>query len=82
MVPPERRAELLDAEYDDLLEVGSQIVTLERHFNNQRGFDRSDDTLPYDLPRFESALDQYYEQRGWNVDGIVPENRLDTVAAD
>lgn len=82
MVPPERRSELLDADYDDLLEVGDRIVTLERHFNNQRGFDRSNDTLPYDLPGFESALDQYYDQRGWNADGTVPESCLDTPLTD
>jgi aldehyde:ferredoxin oxidoreductase len=51
-------------------------VELERHFNNQRGFDRSDDALPYDLPDFERALDEYYEARGWNADGTVPESRI------
>ncbi|MFC6837931.1 aldehyde ferredoxin oxidoreductase family protein [Halomarina ordinaria] len=75
---PERFEGLFDADYDDLLAVGSRTVELERHFNNQRGFDRADDTLPYDLPDFEAALDDYYEQRGWNADGTVPD---DSVAA-
>jgi len=72
---PERYEALFDANYEDLLDVGAQTVTLERHFNNQRGFDRDDDELPYDLPDFEAALDEYYEARGWN-DGVVPEDAL------
>ncbi|WP_458189412.1 aldehyde ferredoxin oxidoreductase family protein [Haladaptatus sp. NG-WS-4] len=72
----ERLETLLDAEYDDLLAMGATVVELERHFNNQRGFDREDDTLPYDLPEFESALSEYYEVRGWNDDGTVPEGNV------
>jgi aldehyde:ferredoxin oxidoreductase len=71
----ERYEALFGADYEDLLEVGARTVTLERHFNNQRGFDRDDDELPYDLPDFETALDEYYEARGWN-DGVVPEDAL------
>jgi aldehyde:ferredoxin oxidoreductase len=70
---PERFEGLFDADYEELLAVGSKVVELERHFNNQRGFDRADDTLPYELPGFESALDEYYAQRGWNEDGTVPD---------
>ncbi|WP_135826322.1 aldehyde ferredoxin oxidoreductase family protein [Halorussus ruber] len=72
----ERIEELFGAEWEELLEIGGRIVELERHFNNQRGFDRSDDDLPYDLPDFEQALDEYYEERGWNQDGTVPESRI------
>ena len=69
--------------YEDLLAVGSRVVDLERHFNNQRGIDRADDTLPYSLPDFEAALDEYYERRGWTDDGVVPEGRVDVaVSAD
>ncbi|WP_276279816.1 aldehyde ferredoxin oxidoreductase family protein [Halorussus caseinilyticus] len=75
-VTDERLAKLLDADYETLQEVGARVVELERHFNNQRGFDRADDTLPYDLPDFESALSEYYEVRGWNDDGTVPEVRI------
>ncbi len=72
----ERYEALFDADFEDLLEVGARIVTLERHFNNQRGFDRSDDeTLPYDLPDFQQALDEYYDARGWD-DGVVPDDAL------
>ena len=76
----ERLEALFDAEMDDLLAVGERVVTLERHFNNQRGFDRGDDRLPYELPDFEAALDEYYAAHGWNDDGTVPEARAADVA--
>jgi aldehyde:ferredoxin oxidoreductase len=63
---------LFDVPYGTLLETGDRIVTLERHFNNQRGVDREDDRLPYDLPDLESSIQEYYELRGWNEDGTVP----------
>ena len=71
-VTDERLAALLDANYDELLDVGGRIVELERAFNNARGFDRADDTLPYDIDGFDAALSRYYELRGWNDDGTVP----------
>jgi aldehyde:ferredoxin oxidoreductase len=64
---------LLDADYADLLDVGARVVTLERHFNNQRGFTREDDTLPYDISGFGEALDDYYRVRDWREDGTVPD---------
>jgi aldehyde:ferredoxin oxidoreductase len=76
VMTPERFEGLFEADFDDLLAVGGRIVKLERHFNNQRGFDRSDDALPYDLPGFEDALDEYYAERGWNRDGTVPEEHI------
>ncbi|MFP8951865.1 aldehyde ferredoxin oxidoreductase family protein [Natrialbaceae archaeon A-arb3/5] len=73
-VDAERLEALLDANYEELLAIGGEVVSLERHFNNQRGLDRNDDTLPYDeqIPGFEAGLDAYYEERGWNDDGTVP----------
>jgi len=68
----ERMATLLDSDVERLQEIGSHIITLERHFNNKRGMDRDDDRLPYNIPDFENALDEYYERRGWNTDGTVP----------
>jgi aldehyde:ferredoxin oxidoreductase len=73
VITDERLADLLDTDYDRLQEIGARIVDLERAFNNRRGFDRADDTLPYDLPEFESALDEYYDERGWTEDGRVPD---------
>jgi aldehyde:ferredoxin oxidoreductase len=76
-VTDERLAELLGAEFEELMAVGARIVDLERHFNNQRGLARDADTLPYDLPGFEAALDDYYEARGWTAAGTVPDARVD-----
>jgi aldehyde:ferredoxin oxidoreductase len=77
---PERLEGLFEADYEALLGVGSRVVDLERHFNNQRGVDRADDTLPYELPEFETALDEYYERRGWTDEGTVPSNKVDVAA--
>ncbi|WP_058994371.1 aldehyde ferredoxin oxidoreductase family protein [Haloarcula sp. CBA1127] len=73
---PERYEQLFDADFEALMAVGARTVTLERHFNNQRGFDRADDALPYELPSFEAALDEYYDARGWADDGTVPESTV------
>jgi len=43
--------------------------------------DRDDDRLPYDLPDFEAALSEYYEVRGWNEGGTVPDDRLEVPAS-
>ncbi|WP_336363734.1 aldehyde ferredoxin oxidoreductase family protein [Halalkalicoccus salilacus] len=75
VVDERRLATLLDADYEQLLAVGARIVDLERRFNNERGFDRADDSLPYDLPGFEAALEEYYSVRGWADDGTVPPDR-------
>jgi aldehyde:ferredoxin oxidoreductase len=72
----ERLAALLDADHGELLAVGGRIVELERRFNNERGFDRADDALPYDLPGFEAALSEYYAARRWDDDGVVPPERI------
>ncbi|MXR50675.1 aldehyde ferredoxin oxidoreductase [Halovenus sp. WSH3] len=74
---PERMETLFGAEIDDLRAIGAKVVELERHFNNQRGFDRGDDTLPYDLDGFEDARQEYYEARGWNPDGTVPDEAVE-----
>lgn len=69
---------LLGWDYEkELLKMGSQVVNLERHFNNKRGFDRNDDQLPYELPDFDAALDEYYSIRGWTDDGTVPDEQIE-----
>ena len=67
---------LFECDYADLQDVGARTVELERHFNNKRGMDREADTLPYDLPGIEAALDEYYERRGWNADGTVDDETV------
>jgi aldehyde:ferredoxin oxidoreductase len=68
----DRYERLFGVEYETLLEAGHRIVELERHFNNNRGFDRGDDVLPFEIDGLETALDEYYERRGWQADGTVP----------
>lgn len=80
-ITKDQHAELFDTDYENLAEVGAKIVELERHFNNKRGFDRSDDRLPYELPDFENALDEYYELRGWNLDGTIPDDKISSGSA-
>ena len=72
---PERYEALFGADFEELLDVGSRTVTLERHFNNQRGFDAGDDTLPYDVPGLQEGIKEYYDARGWE-NGVVPESAL------
>lgn len=78
-VTEDRLAQLLDTSYNRLLEIGAEIVALERHFNNMRGIDGADDQLPYEIPDLDDAIQQYYETRGWNADGTVPDSVIDSV---
>jgi aldehyde:ferredoxin oxidoreductase len=83
----DRYARLFDTDWQTLQEVGGRIVELERHFNSKRGFDRDDDDdLPYELEGLEEELSNYYELRGWNDDGTVPDANVggggDSAAAD
>ncbi|MFC6734281.1 MULTISPECIES: aldehyde ferredoxin oxidoreductase family protein [unclassified Haladaptatus] len=73
---PERYELLFGAAYEDLLAVGARVVELERHFNNQRGFDRADDTLPFEIEGLDEALSAYYDLRGWTDEGVVPDASL------
>jgi aldehyde:ferredoxin oxidoreductase len=76
LVTEDQHEILFGCDYEDLLAVGSRVVELERHFNNKRGKNREDDTLPYEIPGIEDALDEYYELRGWNDDGTVPDETV------
>jgi len=78
----ERFEQLYQTDYDHLMEVGSRIVELERHFHNKRGKDRTDDeALPYELDGLSEELTAYYEQRGWDEDGTVPDAKVEEPAA-
>jgi aldehyde:ferredoxin oxidoreductase len=76
----EQKETIFQVDYNALLEVGSRIIELERHFNNQRGIDAEEDRLPYDLPNLQESIQEYYELRGWNNDGTVPESNVDGFA--
>lgn len=81
MQSEKRLSDIFDVNYDRLLEIGEQIITLERHFNNSRGLDRDDDSLPYNLPEFQNALDEYYDAHEWEEDGTVPEELVERAAS-
>ena len=69
-------ATLFNTDYETLQSAGARIVELERHFNNRRGMDAEQDWIPYDLPDLEDSIQEYYELRGWNADGTVPETMV------
>jgi aldehyde:ferredoxin oxidoreductase len=74
----DRLATLLDGSAGELDALGSRVVDLERGFNNRRGRDRNDDNdLPFALDGLSTALDSYYDRRGWTSDGTVPQARCD-----
>ena len=73
----ERLSAIFDVPYDRLLEVGDGVIERERHFNNQRGMDIEDDSLPYDLPDLEASIREYYRKRGWSPQGVVPDGRIE-----
>ncbi len=75
-VTPDVIETLFEEPFETLVQQCDRVIELERHFNNQRGMDREDDRLPYELPGFEDALDEYYELRGWNADGTVPDKTV------
>lgn len=70
----ERCEILLGVDFKDLLAVDGRTITPEHYFNNQRGLDHGDNTLPYanELDGLEATLDAYYERRGWTDDGVIP----------
>jgi aldehyde:ferredoxin oxidoreductase len=77
-----------DYTLEELMQAGERIINAERVFLTHAGFSRKDDTLPDRLTKvsmpdgpakglvchLEEMLDEYYEVRGWNRDGI-PETK-------
>ena len=75
---------------DDLLKVGERVWNLERLYNLREGFGRADDTLPERLlnepvpagpskghtARLHLMLDEYYQFRGWNEQGVPEAAKL------
>jgi aldehyde:ferredoxin oxidoreductase len=69
---------------EDTFRMGERIFNLERMFNYRLGFSRKDDTLPKRLTQdphpegigegnvvpLEQMLDEYYQLRGWTIDGV------------
>ena len=81
-VTDDRLATLLGRPYEELLEIGAETIARERHFNNQRGKDVTDDRLPYEIPDVREAVQEYYDERGLREDGTLPSDRIEPVATD
>jgi len=76
---------------EDVMTIGERIYNLERCFNIREGFARKDDTLPrrfLEEPlkeggssgvtvRLDEMLDEYYNVRHWNRDGVPTAQLLD-----
>lgn len=75
---------------DDIVKIGERIWNMERRFNMAAGISPEEDTLPprfleEPLPdgpqqgavvRLDIMLPEYYQLRGWNPDGTIPEAKL------
>ena len=75
----------------DLLKIGERIWNIEKLFNLRAGLNRKDDTLPSRLMNepftsghskgvkidLDPLLDEYYELRGWNNEGIPTNEKLE-----
>jgi aldehyde:ferredoxin oxidoreductase len=81
---------------DDLMKVGERTWNMERLYNLREGFSRADDTLPKRLleepvsagpskghtVRLEGMLEEYYQFRGWDENGIPKETKLIELGLD
>ena len=80
----------VDFTADDVLKAGERIYNLERYYNMQAGEQPGTDTLPArftteasTMPgseghvcELDDMLNEYYEKRGWEAGGVVPESKL------
>lgn len=74
----------------DIMDIGDRIYNLERLYNIREGFSRKDDTLPNRLLKepvrsgplkgrvvnLEVMLDEFYQFRGWDENGIPKAEKL------
>jgi aldehyde:ferredoxin oxidoreductase len=79
---------------EDLMHIGERIYNVERAFNLREGMGRGDDTLPNSFfiekvtpwgptgmseADFQKMLDEYYEFRGWDQNGIPTQKKLEAL---
>lgn len=74
----------------ELLTIGEKLHNLKRMYNVKLGINRKDDTLPVRLltlarddgmaagvlPELDKMLEEYYQLRGWDKNGIPTEEKL------
>ena len=80
----------VDITLDELIKAGERIFTAERMFLINAGFSRKDDTLPPRLTEeklptgpakgnichLDEMLEEYYQLRGWDHNGVPKEEKL------
>lgn len=81
---------------NDLREIGERINNLKRLILNRLGITRKDDTLPKrfietplpdggcegNLPDLETMLDEYYQARGWDENGVPTQEKLESLGIE
>lgn len=91
-----RNATGLEYSDEEILKIGERIWNLEKLFNIEAGFSRKDDTLPYRLlhepvnsgpakgkvTELDKMLDEYYELRGWDKEGIPTDEKLEELSLE
>jgi len=79
-----------DFTQSEFMKTGERIYNLKRMYNVRCGISRNNDTIParmlhekraeggsaYDLPPFETVLDEYYAYRGWDKSGVPTSAKL------
>jgi aldehyde:ferredoxin oxidoreductase len=86
------------ANIQNLMVVGDRIYNLERAFNVREGYNRKDDVLPERFlkeplenavagvgemyRKFDKMIDEYYNVRGWNNNGIPTADKLRSLGLD
>ena len=85
-----------DVSLDDLREIGERINNMKRLILNRLGITRKDDVLPErfmkeplpdggckgHLPDLEPMLDEYYQARGWDENGVPTPEKLQSLGID
>jgi len=81
-----------DIDLDEFMKIGERITNLKRMYNVRCGMNRKDDALPVRwttqkkgggagdfLPKIEEMLDEYYQFRRWNENGLPKPETLKTL---
>ena len=84
----------IELEDEEILKIGERIWNIEKLFNLEAGLSREDDTLPPRLlnepltsgpargkvAEIDKMLDDYYQVRGWDTDGVPSEEKLEELS--
>ena len=85
-----RTATGFDYSDEEILQMGERIWNMEKLYNLKNGFEKRDDALPPRLlkepisegpakgrvSKLDKMLEEYYKERGWDSNGIPPEEKI------